>query len=223
MRILLIEDDDDLADVVGVGLRQEHFAVDCAATVEQATELLLATHYDLVLLDLGLPDGDGLELCRRLQDSEHMIRPRRLLILTARDAVRDRVAGLDAGADDYLTKPFSMAELAARVRALSRRDEQRAGPLVIADLTVDPVSHRVSRSGTDLSLTGREFAVLRYLASRAGHVVSAEELLEHCWDANADAFSSSQRVIMARLRKKLGEPSIIETIRGVGYRLADQP
>jgi len=215
----LIEDDADVAEVVLLGLRQQHLAVDHTDSIEGATEHLLATSYDLVCLDLGLPDGDGLELCRQLQTSDHLIRPRRLLILTAREAVADRVAGLDAGADDYLAKPFSMAELAARIRALARRDDQRAGPLVVGDLRVDPVHHRATRGGEDLALTGREFTVLRYLTGRAGEVVSAEDLLEHCWDANADAFTSSQRVILTRLRRKLGDPPMIETIRGVGYRL----
>lgn len=217
--MLLIEDDADVAEVVLLGLRQQHLAVDHADSIEGATEHLLSTSYDLVCLDLGLPDGDGLDLCRQLQASDHLIRPRRLLILTAREAVSDRVAGLDAGADDYLAKPFSMAELAARIRALARRDDQRAGPLVVGDLCIDAVRHRATRGGEDLALTGREFMVLRYLAGRAGEVVSAEELLEHCWDANADAFSSSQRVILTRLRRKLGDPPVIETIRGVGYRL----
>ncbi len=223
MRVLLIEDDADLAEVVVLGLRQEHLAVDHAATLAEATEHLITTSYDLVCLDLGLPDGDGLTLCRRLHgDSsvgQPLISPRRLLILTARDAVADRVAGLDAGADDYLVKPFTIAELAARIRAVSRRGEQPPGPITVGDLSVDVVTHTAARAGTALDLTAREFTVLRYLARRVGEVVSAEDLLEHCWDANADAFSGSGRVILSRLRAKLGDPPMIETVRGVGYRL----
>ncbi|MDW3179929.1 MAG: response regulator transcription factor [Acidimicrobiia bacterium] len=226
MRVLLVEDDAQLGEVVLLGLRQEHLAVDHATTVAEAIELLLVTKYDIVCLDLGLPDGDGLQLCRQLRtpaDEQDVLvtRPDRVLILTARDDVADRVAGLDAGADDYLIKPIKMAELAARIRALSRRSDQPAGPLVIGDLSVDVVAHAASRGGRALDLTGREFAVLRYFALRMGEVISSEELLEHCWDANTDAFSGSVRVILSRLRKKLGDPAVIHTIKGVGYRLGE--
>lgn len=219
MRVLLVEDDADLAEVVLLGLRQSHLAVDHAASYAQATDALLVTAYDIVCLDLGLPDGDGLTLCRELQGSGPLQRPRRILILTARDAVADRVAGLDAGADDYLVKPFKLAELAARIRALSRREDQGAGPIVIGDLSVDLVAHRCSRAGVELDLTGREFAVLRHFATHAGEIVSNEQLLEHCWDAHTDAFTNSVRVILSRLRTKLGQPAMIENIRGAGYRL----
>ena len=222
MRVLLVEDDADLAEVVLIGLRQEHFAVDHAATLADAEQHLTVTTYDVVCLDLGLPDGEGLDLCHRLRSAhpdEFLNRPRRILVLTARDAVTDRVAGLDAGADDYLVKPFRMAELNARIRALGRRDDQPAGPLVVGDVTVDMTAHVATRGDEALDLTSREFAVLRYLATHAGQAVSAEDLLEHCWDANANEFTSSVRVIMSRLRKKLGEPQPIETIKTVGYRL----
>lgn len=222
MRMLLVEDDADLAEVLLIGLRQEHLAVDHATTVAGAEAFLLGTTYDVVCLDLGLPDGDGLALCRRLRSRESttdiLTRPRRILILTARDAVTDRVAGLDAGADDYLVKPFGMAELAARIRALARRDDQPAGPIVIGDVAVDLAAHTATRRGDALELTGREFAVLRYFAMHADEMVSAEDLLEHCWDANANVFTGSVRVILSRLRKKLGEPQPIQTIKGVGYR-----
>ncbi len=224
MRVLLVEDDADLAKVVLIGLRQEHLAVDHAATVAAAEDHLLTTRYDVVCLDLGLPDGDGLELCRRLRSPNSpeldLQRPERILILTARDAVQHRVAGLDAGADDYLIKPFKIAELAARLRALARRGEPVAGTMTVGDLAVDPVSHHVQRAGQEVNLTGREFAVLLHFCTRPGQVVSAEDLLEHCWDANADAFTGSVRVILSRLRRKLGAPAMIETIKGVGYRLA---
>lgn len=224
MRVLVVEDDADLAELVVIGLRKEHFAVDHGATLAEAEELLITTSYDVVCLDLGLPDGEGLDLCRRLRSSggdDYLIRPRRILVLTARDAVQHRVAGLDAGADDYLVKPFRMAELNARIRALSRRDEQPAGQLVVGDLSVDLVTHNVSRAGIELNLTGREFAVLRYFAMHAGDVVSTEDLLEHCWDANANEFTASVRVIISRIRKKLGEPGLINTIKGVGYRFGE--
>jgi len=226
MRVLLVEDDPDLAEVVLLGLRQEHLAVDHAGTVSAAENFLLGTSYDIVCLDLGLPDGDGLDLCKRLTSSRvddglRLVRPGRLLILTARDAVGDRVAGLDAGADDYLVKPFKIAELAARIRALARRHDQPSGPLVVEDIRVDVTTHTASRRGLALDLTGREFALLRYFAMHSGEVVSTEDLLEHCWDANADPFSGSVRVILSRLRRKLGEPPLIDTIKGVGYRLGN--
>lgn len=221
MRLLLVEDDADLAEVVLIGLRQEHFAVDHAASLADAEQFLVGTEYDVVCLDLGLPDGEGLDLCRQLRSStpdDFLTRPRRILVLTARDAVTDRVAGLDAGADDYLVKPFRMAELSARIRALGRRDDQPAGPIVVGDVEVDIAGHTASRNGVVLELTSREFAVLRYLATHADQVVSTEDILEHCWDANANDFTNSVRVILSRLRKKLGEPAVIETVKSVGYR-----
>ncbi|MEM9514046.1 MAG: response regulator transcription factor [Actinomycetota bacterium] len=218
MRVLLVEDDDSLGDAIVTGLRLEAFAVDWAHTVAEAEELLAATDYDVVCLDLGLPDGDGLDLCQRMQVGA-VGRPKRLLMLTARDGVADRVAGLDAGADDYLVKPFKLAELAARIRALVRRDDQRGSVVEVADLRVDVAARRVTRRGEPIALTGREFAVLHYLAAHAGEAVSAERLLEHCWDANADDLTSSVKVILSRVRGKLGEPPLITTERGVGYRL----
>ncbi len=221
MRILLVEDDDDLAEVVLLGLRREHLAVDHSIGVAEAEDRMRETAYDILCLDLGLPDGDGLELCRRVLNADSdLLRPGRVLMLTARDAVNDRVAGLDAGADDYLVKPFKMAELAARLRALARRRDQTGPALEVADLVVDPGAHTARRGDRALTLTGREFAVLRYLCMHEGQVVSAEDLLEHCWDANADPFSGSVRVILSRLRSKLGEPPLIHTVKGVGYRLS---
>ncbi len=218
MRILLVEDDESLGDAVVTGLRLEELAVDWARTLAQAEEALAATEYDVVCLDLGLPDGDGLDLCRRMQRGD-VRRPQRLLMLTARDGIADRVGGLDAGADDYLVKPFSLAELAARIRALLRRDAQRGSVVEVGDLCVDVTARRVTRDGEPIVLTGREFAVLHYLAAHAGEAVSAERLLEHCWDSNADDLTNSVKVILSRVRAKLGEPGLITTERGVGYRL----
>lgn len=218
MRVLLIEDDDDLAEAVLQGLRREHLAVDRAGGFGEAVDLTLATAYDIVCLDLGLPDGDGLELCRVLRRGQ-VRRPGRIIVLTARDGVRDRVAGLDAGADDYLVKPFSLLELSARLRALSRRRDQDPGSLEVGDVRVDLGAGLAYRGNRHLGLTGRESTVLRYLALRRGEVVSAEDLLEHCWDAHADPFTGSVRVILSRLRHKLGAPAPIVTVRGVGYRL----
>jgi DNA-binding response OmpR family regulator len=219
MRVLLLEDDGELAEVVALGLRNEAYAVDVVHTYAAADELLRTTEYDVACLDLGLPDGDGFDLLRRLSTDRELYRPRRTLVLTARDAVADRVAGLDAGADDYLVKPFHFAELTARLRALARRGDEEGTALVVGDLTLDPVTHRASRAGVALDLTAREFSLLRYFMSHPDAVLSEAELLEHVWDVNANPFTSSVRVILSRLRRKLGEPAPIVTVTGAGYRL----
>jgi DNA-binding response OmpR family regulator len=218
VRVLVVEDDPALGPLVRKGLALEHLAVDLAATYDEAIDAAVVTSYDVVCLDLGLPDGDGLDLCRRLRREPELNQPGRILVLTARDAVADRVAGLDAGADDYLVKPFDFDELLARVRALGRRREQSGTAINVGDLHIDEVRHRATRRGVDLELTGKEFGVLRYFARHAGEVLSAEDLLEHCWDAHADGLTSSVRVILSRLRRKLGDPPLIHTITGVGYR-----
>jgi DNA-binding response OmpR family regulator len=224
MRVLVVEDDALLGPLVRRGLEQQRFAVDLAATLGRAAELLAVTTYDVVCLDLGLPDGDGLELCRALRMSGGSLHPPNgLLILTARDAVTDRVDGLDSGADDYLVKPFELVELVARVRAVGRRRPGRSPKLTVGDLTVDEVRHEVCRGERPLDLTAKEFMVLRYLAVHAGEAVSAERLLEHCWDVHADDLTTSVRVILSRVRRKLGEPQLVHTIAGVGYRLAVEP
>jgi DNA-binding response OmpR family regulator len=225
MRILLVEDDAALAAVVALGLRNESYAVDVARTYAEAEELLRTTDFDVACIDLGLPDGDGLDLVRRLcgppGTDPSMRRPRRSIVVTARDAVADRVAGLDAGADDYLVKPFAFSELVARVRALSRRGHEQGSTLHVGDLVLDLAARRAWRSGVELELTPREFSLLRYFAHHPGEVLSAEDLLEHVWDANADPFTSSVRVILSRLRRKLGEPALITTITNTGYRLQE--
>jgi DNA-binding response OmpR family regulator len=223
MRVLVVEDDPALGPLIARGLRQHHHAVDLAPSFAAATEAAAITVYDVVCLDLGLPDGDGLDLCHRLRVSDGLCRPRRILVLTARDAVASRIAGLDAGADDYLTKPFDFDELAARVRALDRRHDETGAVLRVADITIDLANHHADRSGRDLGLTGRELAVLVHLAKRRGAFVGAEELLEHCWDSHADPFTASVRVIVSRLRRKLGDPPLIDTVARVGYRLRDAP
>lgn len=223
MRILVIEDDADLAEVMALGLRNESYAVDVASTCAEAEERLRATEFDVACVDLGLPDGDGLDLVRRLPTDPGLHRPGRTLVLTARDAVADRVAGLDAGADDYLIKPFDFAELTARLRALARRGDQRASVLEVGDLRLDQAAHRAWRGGAELRLTAREFALLRYLMHHPGEVLSAEALLEHVWDANADPFTSSVRVILSRLRRKLGNPPPIVTVTNAGYQLRADP
>lgn len=219
MRILLLEDDPDLAELIALGLRNRSYAVDVTGSSAEAEQLLRTTLFDVACVDLGLPDGDGLELIARLGAEPDLHRPHRVLVLTARDAVQDRVAGLDAGADDYLVKPFDFAELLARIRALVRRAEAGGGELRTGDLRLDLAAHRAWRSGIELQLTAREFALLRYFMHHPGRVLSSEDLLEHVWDANADPFSSSPRVILSRLRRKLGQPSPIVTVTNAGYRL----
>ncbi|HZM29498.1 MAG TPA: response regulator transcription factor [Acidimicrobiales bacterium] len=223
MRILLVEDDADLAEVVALGLRNESYAVDVAATCLAAEELLRTTSFDVACVDLGLPDGDGLTLLRRCLTDPDLRRPRRTVVLTARDAVDDRVAGLDAGADDYLVKPYAFSELAARLRALGRRGDQQGSTLVVGDVRLDLAAQKAWRGGCELRLTAREFALLRYLALHPGEVLSAEQLLEHVWDANADPFTTSVRVILSRLRRKLGDPPVIATVAGAGYRMGGEP
>jgi DNA-binding response OmpR family regulator len=223
MRILLIEDDPDLAGLVALGLRNESYAVDPAATYADAEEMLRTTEYDVACFDLSLPDGDGLDLIRRLGREPDLRRPGRLLILTARDGVSDRVAGLDAGADDYLVKPFHFAELVARLRALGRRGDGHGSTLRVGELTLDLAAQRAWRGGTELELTAREFSLLRYFMHHPGEALSAEVLLEHVWDVNANPFTSSVRVILARLRKKLGAPALIVTRTNVGYQLTANP
>ncbi len=224
MRVLLLEDDADLAEVLLMGLRNAAYATDHVSTRSAAEELLLSTVYDVACIDLGLPDGDGLDLIRSLgveangRDGLYE-RPKRIVVITARDAVDQRVAGLDAGADDYLVKPFAFDELLARLRAVNRRSDQFGTVLTVADVALDTAALTVSRGGRSVQLTGREFALLRYLMSHPGQVLSAEHLIEHVWDASVDPFSTSVRVIMSRLRQKLGQPAIIHTIAGAGYRL----
>lgn len=218
MRVLVVEDDVPLADVVVRGLREEGHGVDHEATLAGAGRAVVVNDYDVVVLDLGLPDGDGLSLCRRLKAQAIDCR---VIMLTARDGLADKVTGLDAGADDYLAKPFDFPELAARVRALLRRPTGGLAPmLTLVDLTLDPAAHRVTQAGVVIPLTAREFSLLHYLLARAGAVVSRSDLLEHVWDANYDGLSNVVDVHVASLRRKLDRPGVpapIVTIRGVGY------
>jgi DNA-binding response OmpR family regulator len=224
MRLLVVEDEEDLAEGLRVGLARTGYAVDVALDAGTAYERLTVNEYDLMLLDLNLPDGDGFTLCRSLRSGE-LDTPGdgdlRVLMLTARGGVEDRVRGLDEGADDYLVKPFALAELLARIRALLRRDVAgTTSVLKVGDLVLDSARHTASAGAQRLALTPKEFAVLEYLMTRPGRVIAAEELLEHVWDENADPFTQTVRVTVGTLRRKLGEGRV-ETVVGRGYRLRD--
>ncbi len=216
VRVLVVEDHVALANRIGEGLRDAGFAVDVVYDGSAAMDSTRGTAYDVVVLDRDLPSVHGDQVCRQLVRERS---PARILMLTASTDVDDRVGGLELGADDYLGKPFAFHEMVARVRALGRR---RAGsPAIVQrdDLMIDRVRHRASRAGNPLTLTRKEFGVLEYLAGADGAPVSAEELLEHVWDAHADPFSNTVAVTIRRLRRKLGDPPLIETLVGVGYRL----
>ncbi|CAN5423092.1 response regulator transcription factor [soil metagenome] len=217
MRILVVEDELALADVVARGLRQASFAVDVAFDGEEALEKAGFTDYDVVVLDRQLPEVHGDDVCRQLIAMEN---PPRIIMLTAAGNVDARIEGLTIGADDYLPKPFIMAELIARVRALGRRPNSATPPTLTAgDITVEPAHHAATRAGRELSLTRKEFGVLEVLVTANGKVVSAEELLERVWDEEADPFTNAVRITVMTLRRKLGDPQVIETVIGVGYRL----
>jgi DNA-binding response OmpR family regulator len=214
MRVLVVEDHTTLADRIAEGLRDAGMAVDVVNDGADALASAGQTSYDVIVLDRDLPAVHGDQVCRSLAGGAA-----RILMLTAAAGVDDRVDGLELGADDYLGKPFAFHELVARVRALSRRAPS-APPIVRrGDLTMDRARHRASRGTRALSLTRKEFGVLEMLVAADGAVVSAEELLEHVWDANADPFSNIVSVTVTRLRRKLGMPPLIETIVGKGYRI----
>jgi DNA-binding response OmpR family regulator len=229
MRILVVEDEQDLADAVAKGLRREGYAVDTAYTGDEATEKLDVNTYDLVCLDLNLPGVDGRTIARRLRGGNGTAPSDsgpRILMLTARGEIDDRISGLDDGADDYVVKPFDFGELSARVRALLRRDAGRTGAAMsVGDLELDSARHEARRAGRLLNLSPKEFALLRFFMSHPGEVFSQEDLLEHVWDEHADPFTKTVRVTVMNLRRKLeviGEKQPIETVVGRGYRLVEQ-
>jgi DNA-binding response OmpR family regulator len=216
VRVLVVEDHIALADRIGEGLRDAGFAVDVVYDGAAALEGTASTDYDVVVLDRDLPGMHGDRVCRQLVRAGS---PSRILMLTAAADVEDRVDGLELGADDYLGKPFAFHELIARIRALGRRGPGTPAVVQRGDLTVDRARHRASRCGIPLALTRKEFGVLECLAAANGAPISAAQLLEHVWDAYADPFSNTVAVTVARLRRKLGDPPLIETVVGVGYRL----
>jgi two-component system, OmpR family, response regulator len=220
MRVLVVEDDVRMAAAIRRGLRFEGIIVDLAEGGEQAIRQVGATEYDAVLLDVMLPDLDGFETCRRLR-SQGIWVP--ILMLTARDAIEDRVRGLDTGADDYLTKPFSLAELTARLRALARRGPvERPTVLEVGDLHLDPATHEVFRGEDEIKLSAREFALLETFMRRPGQVLTQLQLLEAAWDLGYEQRSNVVEVYVRYLREKIDRPfgvKSLETVRGAGYRL----
>jgi two-component system OmpR family response regulator len=220
VRVLIVEDEAKIASFLKRGLKEEGYSVDVAADGEQGLFLATTESYDLVVLDLMLPRLDGLSLCRKLREADAAAP---VLMLTAKDSVQDKVAGLDSGADDYLTKPFAFEEFLARCRALLRKKESRGTTrLRVGDLEMDLVSHRVTRGEEEISLTPREFALLEFLMRHEGAVVTRTMISEHVWDMNFDSFSNVIDVYINYLRKKIDQnrPNpLIRTLRGRGYTL----
>ncbi|GAA2574088.1 response regulator transcription factor [Actinomadura fulvescens] len=218
MRVLVVEDQADLVEILLEGLRGAGMAVDSALGGADALELLAVNEYDVVVLDRDLPDVHGDEVCRELISGGALTR---VLMLTAAGAVDDRVEGLSIGADDYLAKPFDFAELVARIRALGRRARPPIPPVLVGgDLVMDTARRVATRAGRPLALTAKEFGVLEVLLGADGAVVTSEQLLERVWDEHTDPFTNTVRVTMMRLRRKLGEPGVVATLPGVGYRIA---
>lgn len=219
MRVLVVEDHSDLAREIARGLRREGFAVDTASNGDQALDKAAVHEYDVIVLDRDIPGIHGDDVCREIAAWPD---PPRILMLTAADALEDIVQGLGIGADDYMVKPFALAELAARIRSAARRAGGAPKPVVrVGNLEIRPDEHRVLRGGNPIALSPKEFGVLEVLASDPGTVVSAETLLEKVWDEYADPLTSAVRVTMVTLRRKLGEPPLVSTIKGVGYVLRE--
>jgi len=223
MRLLIVEDEPDLADLLARAVREAAWAPDVVGTGPAALEALATSEYDLVVLDVGLPGLDGFEVCRRYR-ARGGSTP--VLMLTARDALRDRVTGLDAGADDYLPKPFAVEELMARLRALARRPPSALPvSLGVADLQLDTASHTVQRAGRTIRLTSREYGLLEYLLRNQGRILSRSQILAHVWDDNFEPVANVVDVLVGRVRRKIdlpGIPPLIHTLRGAGYQLSDR-
>jgi DNA-binding response OmpR family regulator len=222
LRILLVEDNRRLSNSLRMSLEEDGYAVDPAYDGQEGEELAEIYPYDAIILDIMLPIKDGLEVCRELR-KKRINTP--ILMLTARDAVEDRVTGLDSGAEDYLVKPFALEELRARLRALLRRDSaDKSGVLRVADLTLDPATHFVERDGKSIRLTAKEFSLLEYFMRNPNRVITREMAESHIWSYDFQAMSNVVDVYVRRLRRKIDEPfevKLIETLRGTGYRLRD--
>jgi two-component system, OmpR family, response regulator len=222
MRILLVEDEHRIAQSVKKGLAQEKHAVDVAYTGTEGFDLASSEEYDLIILDLMLPGMDGLTICKELR-AKHIHTP--ILILTARGQVQDKIQGLDSGADDYLTKPFSFEELLARIRALARRPKQTDSTLLtVGELTLDPKSYTVKRDNTPIQLSSKEFSLVEYLMKHAEKIVSKDQIITHVWNYDADILPNTIEVYIRNLRRKIDQPfadkkPLIHTVRGFGYKI----
>lgn len=220
MRLLIIEDETELAKTLKIGLSKLGFAVDTAYDGLKGEDKALINDYDIIILDLNLPNKDGINICKTLRNQGLEAS---IIMLTARDSVLDKTHGLDSGADDYLIKPFAFEELRARIHALVRRTYRKSNPIIsIGKLTINPLSKVVTYNDKEITLTAKEFDILEYMAIKHPEVISTEDILEHVWDENVDYFSNVVRVHLANLRKKLKNESgspLIETVKGKGYRL----
>jgi DNA-binding response OmpR family regulator len=220
MRILVVEDEHKIANSIKTGLEQESFAVDVAYDGETGYGLAVTEKYDIIILDLMLPKLDGMEICRLLRQEEDIHTP--ILILTAKGEIEDRVKGLNCGADDYLVKPFAFLELLARIRALTRRPKNNLSPVLkVGKLSLDTINIEVRRGDRLVDLSKTEFSLLEYLMRNAGKVISKQQIINHVWDYDADVLPNTVEVYVGYLRKKLGKPNLIKTVRGFGYKLAD--
>ncbi len=224
MRILVVEDEHRIATTIKKGLEQERFAVDLSFDGAEGYDLATAEEYDVIVLDLMLPNMDGLRICKELR-KKNIHTP--ILLLTAKSQTHDKVTGLDSGADDYLTKPFSFEELVARIRALARRPQTSIPSILkVADLTLDPTLYQVQRGDTPIHLSSKEFALLEYLMRNAGVILTKEQIITHVWDYDADILPNTVEVYIRNLRNKIDVPfhesnQLIRTVRGFGYKISD--
>jgi DNA-binding response OmpR family regulator len=223
MRILIVEDDRKIANAIKKGLQQESFAVDVAYDGQDGLGSALTIEYDLVILDRMLPEVDGVTICRAIRDKK-ISTP--VLMLTAKDKIKDKVEGLNAGADDYLAKPFAFEELLARIRALLRRPQQvKEEIIVVDDLTLNPLTYEVKRNNHVISLSSKEYALLEYLMRNPSRILTKGNIIEHVWDYDADILPNTVEVYMGYLRNKIDKPypqkpALIQTVRGFGYKIS---
>lgn len=219
MRILVVEDEHKIANSIKKGLEQESFAVDVAYTGNEGYDLASSENYDLLILDVMLPEISGVEICAKLR-AENNHTP--ILMLTARGQVADKVEGLNSGADDYLTKPFAFEELLARIKALSRRPKNSTGSTyTVSDLSLNTLTYEVKRGDKKINLSSKEFSLLEYLMRNAGQVLSKDSIIEHVWDYDADVLPNTVEVFVGYLRGKIGKPDLIKTLRGFGYKIGE--
>lgn len=220
MRILVVEDEHKIANSIKKGLEQEGFAVDLAYTGNEGYDLAASLNYDLIILDVMLPEMTGIQICEKLREQQNHTP---ILMLTAKGQISDKVEGLNSGADDYLTKPFAFEELLARIKALSRRPKNSTGSTYkVFDLTLNTLTYEVRRKEKAISLSSKEFSLLEYLMRNAGQVVSKDQIIDHVWDYDSDILPNTVEVFVGYLRNKLGKPDLIKTVRGFGYKIGGE-